>query len=60
MTHRVQQSSAEQPRPFISNVISCLQGSMLSWPVWLRVAAVLPVCAILWIGVAWAMAENIT
>jgi hypothetical protein len=36
-----------------------LRASVLSWPAWLRVLAVLPVCAILWLGVVWALAENI-
>jgi len=36
-----------------------LRASVLSWPAWLRVLAVLPVCAILWLGVAWALAENV-
>jgi hypothetical protein len=51
--------SAEMPRTFTSNLIYRLQSSVLSWPAWLKVVAVLPVCALLWIGVAWAVAENI-
>lgn len=30
--------------------------SVLAWPAWLRVAAVLPVVLMLWLGVAWANA----
>ena len=29
--------------------------SLLAWPAWLRVLAILPVVALLWIGVAWAL-----
>jgi hypothetical protein len=28
--------------------------SVLAWPAWLRVAAVLPVVLMLWLGVTWA------
>lgn len=31
--------------------------SVLAWPVWLRVLAVLPAVALLWLAVAWAQAE---
>lgn len=31
--------------------------SMLAWPAWLRVLAVVPVLALLWLAVAWALAE---
>lgn len=29
--------------------------SLLAWPAWLRVLAILPVVALLWLGVAWAL-----
>ena len=29
--------------------------SVLGYPGWLRVALVLPVCALLWLGVLWAL-----
>lgn len=32
---------------------------MLAWPVWYRVLAVLPVCALLWLGVLWAASQDI-
>ena len=31
--------------------------SVLAWPAWLRVLAVLPAVALLWLGVAWAQME---
>ena len=31
--------------------------SMLSWPAWLRVLAVLPAVLLLWLAVAWAQLE---
>jgi len=31
--------------------------SVLGWPAWLRVVAVLPVVALLWLAVAWAQSE---
>ncbi|CDS54033.1 hypothetical protein [Polaromonas sp. CG9_12] len=31
--------------------------SMLAWPAWLRVLAVLPAVALLWLAVAWAQLE---
>jgi hypothetical protein len=34
-------------------------GSVLGWPAWLRVVAVLPACVFLWLAVAWALAENV-
>jgi hypothetical protein len=36
-----------------------LRGSVLSWPAWKRVLAVLPLCLLLWLGVMWALAENL-
>ncbi len=29
--------------------------SLLAWPAWLRVIAILPAIALLWLGVAWAL-----
>jgi len=34
-----------------------LAGSILGWPAWLRVVAVLPVLLLLWLAVGWASAE---
>jgi hypothetical protein len=34
-----------------------LRRSVLAWPAWLRVLAVLPVVALLWLAVAWAQLE---
>jgi len=31
--------------------------SVLAWPAWLRLLAVLPAVALLWLGVAWAQVE---
>ena len=31
--------------------------SVLSWPAWLRLLAVLPAVVLLWLGVAWAQLE---
>jgi len=31
--------------------------SVLAWPAWLRVLAVLPAVALLWLAVAWARLE---
>ena len=31
--------------------------SVLAWPAWLRLLAVLPAVALLWMGVAWAQME---
>ena len=36
--------------------LQLLQGSALGWPAWLRVLLVLPLVALLWLGVWWAMA----
>lgn len=30
--------------------------SVFAWPAWLRMLAVLPACALLWLGVRWALA----
>ncbi len=32
-----------------------IRSRVLAWPAWLRVLAVLPVLALLWLGVAWAL-----
>lgn len=34
-----------------------LMRSVLAWPAWLRVLAVLPIVAFLWLAVAWAQLE---
>lgn len=31
--------------------------SLLAWPVWLRMAVLVPVITVLWIAVAWAQIE---
>jgi hypothetical protein len=33
--------------------------SMLAWPVWYRILAVLPVCILLCLGVIWALSKDI-
>jgi hypothetical protein len=33
--------------------------SMLAWPAWLRVLAVMPMLALLWLAVLWASAEAV-
>lgn len=35
------------------------RSSVLSWPAWKRIVAVLPLCLLLWLGVAWALAPNL-
>ncbi|WP_294769148.1 hypothetical protein [uncultured Rhodoferax sp.] len=34
-----------------------LRSSVLAWPAWLRVLAVAPLLALLWLGVLWANQE---
>jgi hypothetical protein len=34
-----------------------IRNSVLAWPAWLRVLAVLPVLGLLWLGVAWALVD---
>jgi hypothetical protein len=34
-----------------------IRTSVLAWPAWQRVLAVIPVLALLWLAVAWALAE---
>jgi hypothetical protein len=36
--------------------LQVFRGSSLGWPAWLRVLLVLPLVALLWLGVWWAMA----
>lgn len=36
------------------SISSLAAGGVFAWPAWLRVLAVLPACALLWLGVAWA------
>ncbi len=33
------------------------RSTVLAWPAWLRVVAVLPVLGLLWLGVAWALVD---
>ena len=35
----------------------CRYASVLAWPAWLRVLAVAPAVALLWLAVAWASVE---
>ena len=39
------------------NSLTLFLPSVLAWPAWLRVLAVLPVVALLWLAVAWAQLE---
>lgn len=32
-----------------------MKGGVFAWPAWLRLLVVLPACAALWAGVAWAL-----
>ncbi len=41
----------------LSVFTQALRGSVLAWPAWLRVLAVAPLLALLWLGVAWASRE---
>lgn len=43
---------APAPRPVRSRL-----SSVLAWPAWLRVLAVLPAVLLLWLAVAWAQLE---
>lgn len=40
-----------------SNPLKRLMPGVLAWPAWLRVLAVLPTVALLWLAVAWAQLE---
>ena len=40
------------PPAFLTS--STTRPSLLAWPAWLRVLAVLPAVALLWLAVAWA------
>ncbi|MBG6071259.1 MULTISPECIES: hypothetical protein [unclassified Polaromonas] len=42
---------------FAARTARTLLPSVLAWPAWLRVLAVLPVVALLWLAVAWAQLE---
>lgn len=44
--------SAQSPSPKLY-----MPPSVLAWPAWLRVLAVVPALALLWLAVAWASAE---
>lgn len=41
----------------VSGATQGLSGSVLGWPAWQRVLAVLPVLLLLWLAVLWASAE---
>lgn len=46
--------------PFLPTLLNFLKRpapSVLAWPAWLRVLAVLPAVALLWLAVAWASLE---
>jgi hypothetical protein len=47
------------PNPLLRKIASTvrLNRSVLSWPAWLRVLAVLPAMFVLWLAVAWANLE---
>ena len=51
---------AIKPAPAMPEPASTARGrqriSVFAWPSWLRVLAVLPACAVLWLGVRWALA----
>ena len=44
--------SAQPPSPKLY-----MPSSVLAWPAWLRVLAVVPALVLLWLAVAWAFAE---
>ncbi len=44
-------------RLLLSVFTQALHTSVLAWPAWLRVLAVAPLLALLWLGVAWASQE---
>jgi len=41
----------------LSHFFTARARSVLAWPAWLRVLAVLPAVALLWLAVAWANLE---
>lgn len=45
--------------PFITAAMykASLRRSVLAWPAWLRLLAVAPSLALLWLAVAWALVE---
>ena len=43
--------------PHANSFLKSLPFSVLAWPAWLRVLAVLPAVALLWLAVAWAQLE---
>ena len=45
------------PIPPSPRAVRSQLGSVLAWPAWLRVLAVLPAVALLWLAVAWAQLE---
>jgi hypothetical protein len=47
------------PMPTDPSKTSLLRQSVLAWPAWLRLLAVLPALALLWLAVLWASAEAV-
>jgi len=47
----------DKPMPSDISRTRSASASVLAWPAWLRVLAVLPAVALLWLAVAWAQAE---
>jgi hypothetical protein len=41
----------------LTKIFTLWRRSVLSWPAWLRMLAVLPLVLLLWLGVAWAQME---
>ena len=44
------------PTRMASGAARLFEGSVLGWPAWLRMLAVLPLVLLLWLGVGWANA----
>ena len=55
MTAKVSPAADRAPAPLLTRRPVAV--SVLAWPAWLRVLAVLPAVALLWLGVAWAQME---
>ena len=51
-SHSHAHAAVKSPAPWLR----LRQGSALGWPAWLRVLLVMPLVALLWLGVWWAMA----
>jgi len=56
---QVHSGHAHPPSPPLPNTLgrSQLVNSVLGWPAWQRLLAVLPVLCLLWLAVAWASRE---